>query len=190
MEADVGELLGAVGRVLAELGEALASIAAVGLAGIAESGAPTDRQGLPLAPVIAWHDPRGAETVAKLEERFGAALARRIGQPLRAVSSVAKLGWLLDHGVTSVARWLGVPELCLHALTGAQVTEHSLAARTGAYDVVGRGYIAEVAAALSLPAEVFPPVVAAGTLMGAVSASGASWSGLPAGIPAVWSARP
>jgi len=183
VEVAADTLQAAVGRALGRMGDERRRVVAVAVAGMAESGAPLDGSGTPLAPVIAWHDPRGAETVARLDERFGDDLAHRIGQRLRTVSSVAKLGWLLDHGVEGVRHWLGVPELCLHALTGTQATEYSLAGRTGCYDVARRQYLPEVIEAVGLDPSVFPTVLAAGTVMGRVSAGGSQWSGLPEGVP-------
>ncbi len=183
VEMDVHALWEALRRVVGELGDHRHDVAAVGITGMAESGAPLDRGGQPLAPVIAWHDDRGTETVALLEARFGDELSRRIGQRLRTVSSVAKLGWSLAQGLAEVHRWLGVPELCLFALTGSQVTDHSLAARTGCYDVTQRAWWSEVPAALGFAVEVLPPVRAAGAVLGRVSTAGASWSGLPIGVP-------
>ncbi|MDP8988361.1 MAG: FGGY family carbohydrate kinase [Actinomycetota bacterium] len=182
-EMDAGDLLDVVGGVVAMLGDDRAGVAGVGIAGIAESGAPVDARGTPLAPVIAWHDPRGAEVVARLQERFGDELAMSIGQRVRTVTSVAKLGWLVDAGVRGTHRWLGVPELCLHGLTGEQVTEHSLAARTGCFDVGGRHWLPEVAAEAGFDVGVFPPLGTAGSPLGRVSAGGAAWSGLPEGVP-------
>jgi xylulokinase len=182
-EMTVEALVGALGALLGGLGGDRGRVAAVGVAGMAESGAPIGEAGRSLAPVIAWYDPRGDEAVDRLNGHFGDSLAARIGQPLRTVSSVAKLGWLLERGLSGVRRWLGVPELCLLHLTGAEATEYSLAARTGYYDVVERRYMPEVAEALALSPEVFPSVLPAGGIMGRVSAQGAAWSGLPQAIP-------
>jgi xylulokinase len=182
-EMPAAELLDAVGHVLAGLGDDRAGVTGVGIAGIAESGAPVDADGTPLAPVIAWHDPRGAEVVDRLQDCFGDDLALAIGQRVRTVTSVAKLGWLVDAGVRGAHRWLGVPELCLHGLTGKQVTEHSLAARTGCFDVRRRRWLPEVAEVAGFDVGVFPPVGEAGSVLGRVSASGAAWSGLPESVP-------
>lgn len=173
----------ALAGVLSGLGPDRGRVAGVGIAGMAESGTAFDADGRPLGPVIAWHDPRGGEVVERLQEHFGDDLAMRIGQPLRTVSSVAKLGWMLEHAAHPPRRWLGVPELCLFELSGVWATEHSLAARTGCYDVSGLTYLPEVAEVLGLSVDVFPPVRTAGEAMGRVSAAGSAWSGLPEGVP-------
>ena len=183
VEMDVDALRRCLRAVIVDLGDARAGVAAAGLAGMAESGAPLDAAGRPLAPVVAWHDGRGEEAVATIERRLGPELALRIGQQVRTVLTVSKLGWLIGHGMTGMVRWLGVPELGLHALAGAEATEFSLAARTGCYDVGSRDWMPDVPEALGFSADVFPPVCPAGTVMGRVTADGAAWSGLPDGIP-------
>ncbi|HEX2063215.1 MAG TPA: FGGY family carbohydrate kinase [Acidimicrobiales bacterium] len=183
VEMGVDDLRQAVAHVVARLGPDRDRVAGVGLAGMAESGAAFDVEGRPLGPVIAWHDPRGQEVVDLLQEHFGDDLAIRIGQRLRTVSSVAKVGWLLSHGAPDVRRWLGVPESVAWLLTGAHATEHSLAARTGCYDVTRNSYIPEVAEVVGFPPGVFAGVVTAGQPVGQVSAEGSAWSGLPEGVP-------
>lgn len=184
VEMEVDALLACLREVLDTLGDRRRQVVAAGVAGIAESGAPLDDARRPLAPVIAWHDERGGEAVALLEREFGPDLALRNGQPPNTKMTAAKLGWLVDHGaVGGMDRWLGVPELALRGLTGAEATEHSLAARTGCYDVVAHRWMPEVAGVLGFSTEAFAPVQAAGTVMGRVSAHGAAWSGLPEGLP-------
>lgn len=183
VETSAGELLACVARAVASLGPAVRRVAAVGIAGMAESGVPLDERDSPAGPIIAWHDPRGAETVERLTRRFGRRLEIRIGKRFRTVSSVAKLGWMVDHGARAVSRWLGVPELCLWRLTGAWATEHSLASRIGCYDLVERRYLREVTEAAGFPSSVFAPVSPAGAPLGRVTPGGAAWSGVPEGAP-------
>src|SRR5688572_13267247 len=87
----VADLEQALARVVTALGPAREQLTAVGVAGMAESGAPL-RAGRPVAPIIAWHDGRGEETVASLEARFGPALPCWTGRRVRTVSSLAKIG--------------------------------------------------------------------------------------------------
>lgn len=179
----VGAFRTALAGVLDALGSDRRRVAGIGIAGMAESGAPFDAQYRPMGPVIAWRDHRGGEAAERLHEHFGDALAARIGQRPRNVLSVAKLGWVLARAARPPSRWLGVPELCLHELSGVTATEHSLAARTGCYDIASRTYMPEVAQALGLPADVFAPVRTAGEIMGRVSPGGIAWSGLPRSSP-------
>ncbi|MGH9008506.1 MAG: cobalt-precorrin-5B (C(1))-methyltransferase, partial [Acidimicrobiia bacterium] len=187
VDMEVADLERALAEVVAAIGPARSQVTAVGVAGMAESGAPL-RAGRPVGPVIAWHDGRGEETVASLDARFGPALPRWTGRRVRTVSSLAKLGWLIDQGITAPDRWLGVPELALFLFTGAEATEHSLAARTGAYHVSEGRFLPEVTAHVlaesgSDPDRLFPAVRAAGAAMGFVSVEAAARYGVPAGIP-------
>src|SRR6267378_400881 len=183
IEAPVDGLLSAVASLVAQLGAERERVAAAGIAGMAECGAPFDASGEVLAPVIAWHDPRGTAVAEQLAQRFGDALGLRTGQRPRSVSSVAKLGWLVANGYTGVARWLGVPELLLRDLTGTEATEHSFASRTGCWDVVEKVWLEDVAEAAGFSHSVFAPVLAAGSPMGLVDRDAAARWGLPAGIP-------
>lgn len=182
-EMGVDALFACAGEVLAGLGDDRRLVAAAGVAGVAESGAPLDIGSGVLAPIIAWHDGRGEEAVGVLEREFGTDLVLRTGQVANTKMTAAKLGWLLANGVRDVDRWLGVPELVLRALTGAEATEHSLAARTGCYDVTEHRWLPEVAGALGFSSALFAEVRAAGSVMGRVTAAGAAWSGLRVGIP-------
>ncbi|HEX6491910.1 MAG TPA: FGGY family carbohydrate kinase, partial [Candidatus Dormibacteraeota bacterium] len=182
VEMGVDELLAAVARVVAELGDERRA-AAVGVTGMGECGAPLDAAGRPLGPVIAWFDPRGEEVVERLAGAYGDGLAVRTGRRLRAVSSVAKLGWWVGRSGRAPEGWLGVPELCVHALGGAAVTDPSLASRTGWYDVGARAYLPEVAEAIGVPVEALPAVVPAGSVAGRVGAAAAARWGLAEGIP-------
>ena len=183
IEMPVATFMREISGLLAALGGDRGRIAGVGIAGIAECGAPLTAQGTPLAPIISWHDPRGGDVVARLENTFGDGIGLRTGQRPRPVSTVAKLGWLVEHGCGEVTRWLGVPELCLWSLTASQATEHSLASRTGCYDVIDRTWLDPVARAAGFSTGVFPPVAHAGTPMGRISAAAATRWGLPRGIP-------
>ncbi|HKY75024.1 MAG TPA: FGGY family carbohydrate kinase, partial [Acidimicrobiia bacterium] len=186
VDMEVADLEQVLARILSAVGPARDQLTAVGIAGLAESGAPL-RERRPVGPIIAWHDGRGEDTVASLEARFGPSLPRWTGRKVRTVSSLAKLGWLIDQGITAPDRWLGVPELALFLFTGTEATEHSLAARTGAYDVTRRHFLPEVtdhvlAGTGCDPDRLFPAVRAAGEAMGFVSAEAAARYGIPSGI--------
>jgi sugar (pentulose or hexulose) kinase len=117
-------------------------IAGVGVASMAESGILLDRDGRPVAPVLAWHDTRDTAEVAGLRAELGAEFSVRTGLPLRHQWSLTKHRWQLDHDpvAPSAVRWLGVAEWVVHALGGEQVSEQSLASRTGWLDLARRAW--------------------------------------------------
>ncbi len=118
----------------------------VGVASMAESGVLLADDGRAVAPLIAWHDTRDAAETAALRAELGAQFSVRTGLPLRQQWSLTKHRWQLDHDEAAAAgvRRLGVAEWIVHALGGEQVSEQSLASRTGWLDLrpprlVGRG---------------------------------------------------
>jgi xylulokinase len=181
VEMTVDALHNAVFDVVAALGER-DKVAAVGIAGLAESGAPM-RNGRPAAAIPAWFDPRGEDVAARLAGPRYAGLPSRIGQRPRSVSSVAKLGWLLGQGMPVPDRWLGVPELVLLQLTGVEATDWSLAARTGALDITTGEWLEDVCAEIGVPTSVWATPRRAGEAMGRVTAAAAARFGVPVGLP-------
>lgn len=109
-----------------------ASVIGVGVTGMAETGVLVDAQDRPLAPAIAWHDPRAdLETIA---QQIGTAeFQATTGLPLTALPSLGKLLWLRRHvsDTKSAVRFYSVGEWVVRRLGGAAVAELSLASRTG-----------------------------------------------------------
>ena len=157
-------------------------MAAVGIAGLAESGAPL-RAGRPLAPIIAWHDGRGEETggLPRAAVRAGVRPVDRTARPNRLVRGQARLAHRSRPAEPD--RWLGVPELALFLLTGTEATEHSLAVRTGAYDVTERRFLPDVIAHVRRASACSHRSSPPGSIMGLVTEDGAAVYGLPVGIP-------
>jgi xylulokinase len=182
VEMSLDSLRAAITAAVAALGDRRRRVIAVGIASMGETGVPIDRSGRTAGPLIAWHDPRGARVMRRLVDVFGDELPARAGQATRTQSSIAKIGWFLQHNV-NVTRWLGAAELGLWTLTGEEATEPSLACRTGAFDIRRSCFIDDVVTAVGALPAVFPPVRTAGDLHGLVSRDGAAWLGLPTGIP-------
>jgi sugar (pentulose or hexulose) kinase len=129
---------------LARLAQAVAADAAVaavgcgprvigiGVTGMAETGVLVDADDRPLAPAIAWHDPRGdVETIAR---QLGAeAFQETTGLPLTVMPSLSKLLWLRQNRpeTRAATRFYSIAEWVVRRMGGAAVTELSLASRTG-----------------------------------------------------------
>ena len=129
------------------------AVAAVGVAGMAETGVLLDRRGEPVGSAIAWHDARGAEEARLLATEIGCErFAAETGLPASALCSLSKLRWQRDHdaGAAAAVRWLGMPEWVARSLGGADVAELSLASRTGMLSLHGRAWWSEALAWLGV----------------------------------------
>ena len=183
IEMTADSLLFAVHSAISQIVDFLPRVAAVGIASMGESGTTITDEGPSRLPILAWHDSRGTETVATLTREFGDDIRRRTGREARNVTTVAKLGWLAGRGADLSGTWTGVAGLTLWKLTGALGQEHSLAATSGAFDPRLRAWDRDILAVAGLGSIDWAPVARGGSVFGTISAEGAAWSGLRAGIP-------
>jgi sugar (pentulose or hexulose) kinase len=169
-----------VAGVLAVVADALAQlpgrsgddvrVVGLGIAGLAESGVLLDGHGRETSPVIAWFDDRGTAELAAADAGFLAAFPGRTGLPVAPQWTLAKLLWMRGAGlpVPAARRWLNVPEFVAWSLTGEQVSEPSLASRTGLVDQgTGRPWDDALAVA-GVRDGLLPPSVPAGTAAGRI----------------------
>jgi sugar (pentulose or hexulose) kinase len=168
-DAVVRVALGAAARALAVA--PAGQVAAVGVAGMAETGVLLDRRGIPVGPAIAWHDARGADEARLIGAELGRRrFAAQTGLPVSALCSLSKLGWQRSHapGAAAAERWLGLPEWVASALGGAHVAELSLASRTGMLSLRDRAWWPDALAWLGAPEDFLAEPVSAGTPVGRV----------------------
>ncbi len=190
---DVTDLVGAVATAARSVLDGVGHLDAIGVASMAETGAAVDARGQPLTPLLRWDAGRGADAAARMADQAPEIFAAT-GVRVAAKVPLATWGWLRDERrgvVASMATWLGAADLVVHALTGARVTDHTLAGRTGGYrlaapgDAPHRGFDTDLLARVGLTPDRLPRVLdpseVAGTLTGAVAAS---W-GLDGGTPVV-----
>ncbi len=114
-------------------------IRAVGVTGIAEAGVLIDSTGSPCAPALAWFDPRG-DAAGVREVVDPRDFQRATGRRLNSKPSVAKVLWLQRNvpAATSAVRHLCIAEWIVRAMGGEEVSEASLASRTGMLEIASR----------------------------------------------------
>ena len=151
------------------------SATAVGITSMGESGVLVDRNGTPVAPVIAWHDNRDQEEVEALRRDIAAdTFAATTGKPLRGQWAITKHRWLLRHvpSAATAVRRFNIAEWVVRGLGGDEVTElalalpHRLVRRCPAV-TGGRRDLAWSGATPGL----MPPLVEAGTPVGHITRS-------------------
>jgi sugar (pentulose or hexulose) kinase len=174
-EMDAGELLASAREALRQaVAEAPdGRVLAVGVTSMGESGVLLNAHGVPLAPIIAWHDSRDSAEVRDLtatlgEDRF----AGHTGLPLRGQWSLTKHRWLLAHHpqTREAVRRLNIAEWVVRGLGGEESAEQSLASRTGWLELAGRRWWPEALEWSGAARSLMPDLVTAGTPLGSVSA--------------------
>jgi sugar (pentulose or hexulose) kinase len=145
-------------------------VAAVGVAGMAETGMLIDARGRPVVPAIAWHDTRGAEEAARLAADLPD-FAERTGLPPSPLCTLAKYAWMRANWEDAArgTRWLNVAEWIVLGLGGELGAESSLASRTGFYDLHTSAPWDAALAWADAPAGLAAPHAPAGTPLGRAS---------------------
>jgi sugar (pentulose or hexulose) kinase len=172
-----GPLADADPRVLAETVIAVCAEAAsqagdgvtvrsIGVTGIAEAGVLVDPTGDPCAPALAWFDPRG-DAAAVRAVVAARDFQRATGRRLNSKPSLMKVLWLRAHvpSAATAVRHLCIAEWIVRAMGGEEVSEASLASRTGMLDITRR--------------EPWPVAV---ELVGDLLPAQRIWAGDPAGV--------
>jgi xylulokinase len=163
------------------------AIRAVGIASVAEAGAPVDDRGRPLADVVAWFDPRPAAAARRLAEVVGGPeLFARTGLRPDAKVTLAKLVWLREtspDAVGAMAGWRFVADLLAQGWTGAVGTSATLACRSMAWDLRRAAWAPELLAEAGVRLDQMPPVIPWTEPVGRLGPAAAARLGLPAGLP-------
>jgi sugar (pentulose or hexulose) kinase len=131
-------------------------VAAIGFTGFSETGVLIDGAGKPLAPGLAWHDPRGL-TEPIVKELGDYEFRARAGALLNEIASISKTLWLnQEYPETRKAKhFLSAPE--------------SLVSRTGFYDVEARAPWREAMALVGGGEDFLARLVVAGEPIGVVN---------------------
>ncbi|HEX4443657.1 MAG TPA: FGGY family carbohydrate kinase [Galbitalea sp.] len=183
---DGGDLIQLVARLMRRVTSTTQAPTVIGIASMAETGLILGRDGRALSAVIRWNSfseiDRPSAIVAELgQEEFG----RLTGLPV--LRKVPLLVWerLADTDSRlwkAGARWAGVADLIAFALTRELVTDHTLAARTGAVTRFGE-FDRDLLERVGMTPDNLARVAAPGEPAGAVTPSAADNFGLPSGVP-------
>ena len=182
-----------VAAVIAVARDAIAAAHAAGLdvAGLSFSTALHSLVGLdahdaPLTAILTWADQRAAPQAERLR-RERPHLHGATGTPLHPMAPLAKLVWFREEELdvfARAARWAGVKELVVHALTGEWVTDHSTASATGLLALGTLEYAPEALEVAGIETTQLPPVAPTKHTM-SLSADGAAALGCDRSLPLV-----
>jgi len=163
------------------------SVEALAITHQRETFVPVDKGGAPIRNAILWNDERSRREVASLEQRYGRDdLHRLTGKPPSMTASISKLLWLVEHEpqvVARASRFLDVHAFLVQRLTGCYRTGLANADPLGVLDMQRRTWADDLIVDLGLRRSQFVDLVEPGALIGQISVSAASATGLPEGLP-------
>ena len=145
-------------------------VAAIGFTGFSETGVLIDGKGHPLAPGMAWHDPRGV-TEPIISELGDYEFRARTGTLVNEIASISKTLWLNKEIPESrkAKHFLSAPEWVAYCLGAELVNELSLVSRTGFFDVEARAPWPEAMALVGGGNDFLARLVVAGEPIGIVN---------------------
>lgn len=141
-------------------------------ASVGEEGVALGSDGQPLYPALAWYARRASATGDRFRREHAAEATYAVcGLPPDPIHTLFHWAWLNDHVPDVLVRmrtWLSLSEYVANALSGTAAMSPSQASRTHLWSPYGAGWQGDWAAAVGADAAVLPPVVASGTVLGAV----------------------
>jgi sugar (pentulose or hexulose) kinase len=145
-------------------------VISIGFTGFSETGVLIDGSGNPLAPGLAWHDPRGI-TEPILKELGDFEFRARAGALLNEIASISKTLWINENFSESkkAKHFLSAPEWVAYCLGAELVNELSLVSRTGFFDVESRKPWDEAIALVGGGKDYLARLVVAGEAIGIVN---------------------
>lgn len=157
---DTDALRGAITRFIGALTpQQRATVSRIAITGVGESGGLVRGDSSLASPMILWHDQRGVEYLARLNDEQRSRIYRVTGLPVNGNYGLSKVAWAVDRA-TSVddACWLNIAEYLAALMTGERRAEPSLASRTMALDLVHGTWSEEIAGFVGVDVGVFPPL--------------------------------
>jgi xylulokinase len=159
----------------------LDGVVAISLSGMMENLIGVDASGVPVREAALYSDPIGTEAFEAVAQRLEVADATAIlGNAPRPLMTAFKLLALGSKG----AEWAlpGSKDYLALRLTGVAATDPSCASTTGLMDIGARDWSEALVELLDVDRGLLPPILAAETVLGGLTAEAAKALGLPAGI--------
>ncbi|MDU8924399.1 L-fuculokinase [Pasteurellaceae bacterium LIM206] len=151
----------------------LSEIAGISVTTFGVDGAPFDKNGKQLYPIISWKCPRTIEMMNNLADYLNVErLYQRNGIGQYSFNTLFKLLWLKQHQPAVFAdmdKWVFISSMLNQRLTGIFTTDRTMAGTSMLTNLATQDWDEDVLRPLGLTAAHFPPMVNAGEKIGNLS---------------------
>ncbi len=187
IEAVWKKLIDCAKKTIAAVGKE--NVAAIALTSFSDDGAPVDREGKLLYPVISWQCPRTGQIADHVDAYIPFdELFRITGEQVMRQHTLFRLIWLRQNAPQALERahkYLMVPGILNHRLTGQMTNDPTTADSMMLLDIKKRAYSALLMGKLGLSESFFGPLVEPGTVIGTLTLKAARLLDLAGDIPVV-----
>lgn len=181
-EIDPTALMDSVYKVIAEVADKYDDIVGIGVASFGESFVCLDENDNPLANIILYSDPRGAQECRWIVDKVGKKrIAELTGVVAHEMYSLPKIMWLKNNRSRKFAltkKILLVEDYVVYSLTGNAIIDYALAARSMAFDINSLDWNEEILDAAGIDKSLFSKPVPSGTDAGEITEKTAQKTGL------------
>jgi sugar (pentulose or hexulose) kinase len=161
------------------------SIAALSIANQRETFVGLNNKGNPVRPAITWLDERCKNNVDKFAALIGEDRIHQItGKPKDYAPVVYRLAWMKENEndlFKKVAKFCDVHSYLVHKLTGNYATSWASADPLGIFDLKNKIWSQEILNQLGMTTQQLPDACRPGTILGYVTGTAASVTGLKPG---------
>nr|WP_321277366.1 L-fuculokinase [uncultured Vibrio sp.] len=164
-------------------------IVAVSVTTFGVDGAPFDKNGQQIYPIISWKCSRTAAVIEQVAfELDRSALYQANGVGDYSFNTLFKLKWLKDNEPDIYQRmdkWVFISSMITHQLTGRWTTDRTMAGTSMMTDLDTKDWHLPTLDYLGLSQDHFPPMIDAGDIVGWIDQEAASLLGVPEHTPVV-----
>ena len=165
------------------------NIAGITVTAFGVDGAPFNKSGKMLYPVISWQCPRTEPVMQNISKYISLEQLYRINgiQPFN-FNTINKLIWLKENRpaiIDQMEYFIFIPSIFLYFLTGEMVTDSSMAGTSMLTDLRKRSFSPEILNSIGISDNIFPKMVEPGSVIGKITHQASIETGIPAGIPVV-----
>ncbi len=150
-------------------------------------GAPFDKNGNQLYPVISWACARTESIINELHEKIPLMdLYQKTGVHQFNFNTIYKLFWLQKHHpeiAKQTNQWLFMPAILTMRLCNTSFTDTSMAGTSMLTDLKMRNFSGDIMDAIQMNADIFPTLIEAGARVGEITKKASRECGLPEGLP-------
>lgn len=175
--------------LLKESGISASQIAGISFSAIMNSCLPVDASGHALRNAMIWADQRGIDHLERLYSfASGDEFYRITGHRINGTYALTKMLWLQAHEpdiFKKTHKFLQAKDYIIHKLTGEFATDYSDASHLGLMDQGKKCYWTQLLDHLGIPLGKLPDLHKSTDIIGFVTASAASQTGLEEGTPVI-----